>query len=172
MWVRCCLTWGDRNWGTWARRLGWDELRGCTGGCCGCCMVLACAAPLLPNIPRLPLGICSRTVTQALNGTPQHITRVFLVCAGIILSDYDRHESRVYWKPGLESGRAKAAMYPTSQTPQTLYSCLNKRQLKLKMAFVRMQNPGGSQDEQSKVLGKSVHICIAGDRRMETLNSQ
>lgn len=126
MWVRCCLTWGDRNWGTWARRLGWDELRGCTGGCCGCCMVLACAAPLLPNIPRLPLGICSRTVTQALNGTPQHITRVFLVCAGIILSDYERHESRVYWKPGLESGRAKAAMYPTSQTPQTLYSCQQK----------------------------------------------
>jgi hypothetical protein len=49
------LTWGDRNWGTWARRLGWEELRGCTGGCC---MVLACAAPLLPNTPRLPLGIC------------------------------------------------------------------------------------------------------------------
>lgn len=89
--VRCCLTWGDRNWGTWARRLGWDELRGCTGGCCGCCMVLACAAPLLPNIPRLPLGICSRTtVTQALSDT----TWLLLVCAGFILGDYDRQESR------------------------------------------------------------------------------
>lgn len=46
-------TWGLRNWGTWARRLGWDELRGGTdgwgGGCC--CRARACAAPLLPNTP-------------------------------------------------------------------------------------------------------------------------
>lgn len=84
------LTWGDRNWGTWARRLGWDELRGCTGGCCGCCMVLACAAPLLPNIPRLPLGICNGTRrTSALKHITQHRSSEFLICAVFILSDYD-----------------------------------------------------------------------------------
>lgn len=85
---KCHLTWGDRNWGTWARRLGWDELRGCTGGCCGCCMVLACAAPLLPNIPRLPLGIYSRTrQTLAFKDITQHITWKLLICAVFILSD-------------------------------------------------------------------------------------
>lgn len=142
-------------------------------------MVLACAAPLLPNIPRLPLGICSRTtVTQALNDTTQRRIWLLLVCAGFILSDYVRHESRdqhiqTVLKSRFGTGQGKdCPVYPTSQTPRTLYRSLNKRQLKLKMAFIRMQNPGGSQDEQSKVLVKNVRICIARDRRMEALNSQ
>lgn len=33
-------------------------------------------------------------MTQALRDITQHITWVLLVCAGFILSDYDRHESR------------------------------------------------------------------------------
>lgn len=87
-------------------------------------MVLACAAPLLPNIPRLPLGICSRTtVTQALNDTTQHITWLLLVCAGFVLSDCDRHESRDWHiqtvlKTKFGIGQGKDCHVPNIPNPQ------------------------------------------------------
>lgn len=60
-------------------------------------------------------------MTQALSDSTQHRTWVLLVWTGFILSDYDRQESRDQHIQSLELGRAKIALYPTSQTPKTLF---------------------------------------------------
>lgn len=49
-------------------------------------------------------------MTQALSDT----TWLLLVCAGFILGDYDKQESRDQHIQSLELGKAKIAMHPTS----------------------------------------------------------